>query len=108
MSVRAALRRLFGLESARTIRVHVLLKGRTGLGWHEVDERVPLPEGATLATLLDTAERRGLGLREAIESSPHLGHTLMLNGERCPIDANLERPLADGDEIFLLAPLAGG
>jgi molybdopterin converting factor small subunit len=33
---------------------------------------------------------------------------MMLNGERCPLDANTGRVLADGDEIYLLAPLAGG
>ncbi|MCE2557170.1 MAG: phosphotransferase [Acidobacteria bacterium] len=32
----------------------------------------------------------------------------MINGERCPLDANRERPLEDGDEIYLLAPVAGG
>ena len=106
--MRQALRRLFRLDTGETIRVHVLLKGRTGSGWHEVDERIPLPAGATFATLLDVADRRGLPLRHAIETSPHLGHTLMLNGERCPLENNLERTLADGDEIFLLAPLAGG
>ena len=64
--------------------------------------------GATLATLLDEAERRGIPLREALADSPHLRHTLMLNGERCPVDENLDRALADGDEVYLLAPLAGG
>ena len=108
MSVLAALRRLIGRDSPDTIRVHVLLRGRTGSGWHEVDENLALPAGATLATLLDTADRRGLPIRQAIEESPHLGHTLMLNGERCPVEENLSRALADGDEIFLLAPLAGG
>jgi molybdopterin converting factor small subunit len=32
----------------------------------------------------------------------------MVNGERCPIDEHAGRELADGDEIYLLAPLAGG
>jgi molybdopterin converting factor small subunit len=32
----------------------------------------------------------------------------MLNGERCPVAENQERVLADGDEVYLLAPLAGG
>jgi molybdopterin converting factor small subunit len=32
----------------------------------------------------------------------------MLNGERCPLDEGLERPLADGDQLYLLAPIAGG
>ncbi|MFM7140578.1 MAG: MoaD/ThiS family protein, partial [Alphaproteobacteria bacterium] len=58
--------------------------------------------------LLDAADREGIGLRAAIEESPHLRHTLMLNGERCPVDENLGRTLADGDEVYLLAPLAGG
>lgn len=108
MSGLAALRRFFGRDSTDSIRVHVLLKGRTGSGWHDVDQHIALPPGATLGHLLDAAERRGIRLRDAIASSPHLGHTLMLNGERCPVDANLDRPLADGDKVFLLAPLAGG
>lgn len=90
------------------MRVHVLLKGRSGSGWHDVDETLVLPSGTTLGGLLDEADRRGIGLRAAIEDSPHLRHTLMLNGERCPVDENLDRPLADGDEVYLLAPLAGG
>jgi molybdopterin converting factor small subunit len=108
VSVRAALRRLVGRAPATGIRVHVILKGRTGSGWHDVDQQIALPEGATLGMLIEVAERRGIHLRDAIESSPHLRHTLMLNGDRCPVDENLERPLSDGDEVYLLAPLAGG
>ena len=52
--------------------------------------------------------RPRLRLRAAIAESPHLRHTLMWNGSRCPVDDHLERPLADGDEIYLLAPIAGG
>jgi molybdopterin converting factor small subunit len=33
---------------------------------------------------------------------------MMLNGERCPLEDNRARPVADGDELYLLAPLAGG
>jgi molybdopterin converting factor small subunit len=32
----------------------------------------------------------------------------MLNGERCPVDENASRPMVDGDEVYLLAPFAGG
>jgi len=92
----------------KKIRVHVLVKGRIGDGWQDVDETFALPEGATLEALLDAAERAGVGLRKAIASSPHLAHTLMLNGERCPVQDNLARALADGDQVYLLAPLAGG
>lgn len=90
------------------IRVHVLLRGRIGDGWYDVDRRLRLPEGATLADLLDAGERRGIPFAEALERSPHLAHTLMLNGERCPVADNRDRVLADGDEVYLLAPLAGG
>ncbi len=105
----AALRRLLPRDVLTGgVRVHVILKGRIGDGWYDVDEQIPLPAGATLATLLDDAERRGIRLRAAIADSPHLRHTLMLNGTRCPVQENLARPLADGDELYLLAPLAGG
>lgn len=108
MSVRGAIRRFMGREGAGALTVRVLVKGRIGEGWYDVDQQVPLPAGATLQVLLDEAERRGIRLRAAIADSPHLRHTLMLNGERCAVDENLARPLADGDEVYLLAPLAGG
>jgi len=109
MSLGAKLRGLVGAaEPAPAVRVHLLLKGRIGAGWLDVDRTLALPAGATLGTLLEAAERQGLRLREAIAHSPHLRHTLMVNGERCPVDANLDRPLADGDQVYLLAPLAGG
>jgi molybdopterin converting factor small subunit len=108
MGVLASLRRLFSSGPDGAIRVRVILKGRTGSGWHDVDQTLSLSPGATLGTLIEAAERRGIRLRDAIESSPHLRHTLMLNGERCPVDENLDRALADGDEVYLLAPFAGG
>ena len=61
MSLRDAVRRVFARpDPAGQIRVRVLLKGRTGTGWYDVDQQVPLPPGATLATLLDVAEQRGI------------------------------------------------
>jgi molybdopterin converting factor small subunit len=108
MSLGERLRRLVGRDAAPGIRVHVLVKGRIGTGWTDLDRHVSLPAGSTLRALLDQAERQGIDLRRAIASSPHLQHTLMLNGERCPVDANLDRVLADGDQVYLLAPLAGG
>ena len=108
MSITDRLRGLFGGERAKRVRVHVLVRGRIGSGWMDVDRTFSLPEGSTLATLLDAAAQGGVALCEAIEQSPHLRHTLMLNGERCPLDDNLGRALADGDQVYLLAPLAGG
>ncbi|MBI3202132.1 MAG: MoaD/ThiS family protein [Myxococcales bacterium] len=99
--------RLFG-ERTATVRVHLLVKGRIGPGWYDVDRTIELPLGSTLVALLDRVEREGLDLRAAIAQSPHLADTLMINGERCPLRANADRVLADGDQIYLLSPLAGG
>jgi sulfur carrier protein ThiS len=90
------------------IAVHLLIRGRIGAGWYEVDEQLKLPAGTTLAGLIDAAERRGIPLRQALADSPHLAETLMLNGERCPISEHGDRVLGEGDQIYLLAPLAGG
>ena len=90
------------------IKVKVLIRGRIGDGWFDLDETVKLPAGTTLGGLLDRDDRIGAALREAVERSPHLAHTLMLNGDRCPVDEHRERVLGDGDELYLLAPLAGG
>ena len=114
MGLADRLRRVLGGEAADAgapgIKVHLLLKGRIGEGWYDVDRQLRLPEGCTLGGLIEQAEKDGLGVRRAIDQSPHLRHTLMLNGERCPVDVaeNLARPLRDGDQVYLLAPLAGG
>jgi molybdopterin converting factor small subunit len=95
-------------EPAGSIRVRVVMKGRIGEGWFDVDRRLSLAPGATLATLIEAADRAGLRLSQAIEASPHLRHTLMWNGSRTPVAENLERELQDGDELYLLGPVAGG
>jgi hypothetical protein len=102
------LKRLLRVQATPRIRVHVLIKGRIGDGWLDVDRTFALPVGATLALLIEAAEHQGVPLRDAIDKSPHLRHTLMLNGERCPVDENMERELHEGDQVYLLAPLAGG
>ena len=90
------------------IKIHILIRGRIGEGWKDVDTYLRVPKGTTLGKLVETAENAGIPLREALESSPHLTDTMMLNGERCPFAENAEREMADGDELYLLAPLAGG
>lgn len=90
------------------IRVHVLIRGRIGAGWHDIDRILKLPPGATLSDLIAIGEKKGIPFTEVLEQSPHLRHTLMLNGDRCPVEDNADRPLSDGDEVYLLAPLAGG
>lgn len=90
------------------IRIHILIRGRIGDDWKEVDEHLRVPAGTTLGKLVDVADNAAIPLREALAKSPHLVDTMMINGERCPFLDSSERVLADGDEIYLLAPLAGG
>jgi molybdopterin converting factor small subunit len=108
VSVRGTLSRWLGAGPRDRIQVHILIKGRIGAGWHDVDRTLAVPTGTTLGELIEIAQRDGVPLRDAIENSPHLRHTLMWNGDRCPVDDNASRSLADGDTIYLLAPVAGG
>ena len=91
-----------------SIRVHVLIRGRIGDDWRDVDEHLRVPVGTTLGKLVEVADAAGIPLSDALVHSPHLVDTMMVNGERCPLAENRERVLADGDQIYLLAPLAGG
>lgn len=106
MTIADQVRAWFGREPH--IKVRVFMNGRIGEGWRKVDRTLSVPEGTTLQGLVDRADRIGLDLSGAIAASPHLKHTLMLNGERCPLDEHRDRPLNDGDEVYLLAPIAGG
>lgn len=99
---------IFDRHRGGSIRVHILIKGRIGDGWIDVDEHLRVPAGTTLAKLVEAADSAKLPLRMAIEHSPHLRDTLMLNGERCAFEDNQERVLVEGDEIYLLSPIAGG
>lgn len=100
--------RLKGSAGAGSIRIHLLIKGRIGDGWHDVDRKFRLPADSTLADLFDHVEGKGIDIRRLIAESPHLSDTLMLNGERCPVTGNQDRVLSDGDQVYLLAPVAGG
>lgn len=87
-----------------SIRIHVIIKGRIGEAWLDLDDHLRLPKGTTLGKLVEVSTQ----FAQALAESPHLVDTMMLNGERCPFGENSERVLADGDELYLLAPLAGG
>jgi molybdopterin converting factor small subunit len=97
---------IFDRMRGGTIRIRVLIKGRIGDGWKDIDEHVRVPAGTTLGKLLEITAAADAPLREALSHSPHLTETMTLNGERCPLHDNEQRVLADGDEIYL-APLAG-
>ena len=99
---------IFDRLRGNSIRVHILIRGRIGDAWRDVDEHLRVPAGTTLGRLVEVTDGAGIPLRDALDHSPHLVDTMMLNGERCPLAENADRVLADGDELYLLAPLAGG
>jgi molybdopterin converting factor small subunit len=99
---------IFDRLRGESVRVHILIRGRIGDDWKDVDEHLRVPAGTTLGRLVEVTDAANIPLREALDHSPHLVDTMMLNGERCPFVENAERVLQDGDEIYLLAPLAGG
>lgn len=99
---------LFAGWRGKSVRVHLVVRGRIGEGWVDVDERVRVPVGTTLAGFIAIADARGYRLSAALADSPHLAETLMWNGERTPVAEAGARALAEGDELYLLAPLAGG
>lgn len=90
------------------VKIHIVIRGRVGDEWKDIDTHLRIPPNTTLAKLVDVAGKAGIPLREALANSPHLTDTMMLNGERCPLAEHGERVLVDGDELYLLAPLAGG
>jgi molybdopterin converting factor small subunit len=99
---------IFDKMRGDTVRVHVLIRGRIGDDWKDIDEHLRVPAGTTLGKLVEVADAAGIPLGDALVHSPHLVDTMMVNGERCPLAENREKVLADGDEIYLLAPIAGG
>lgn len=108
MGLGGKLRDLVTGSGTGKIRVHLLIRGRIGEGWHDIDQTLRVPEDTSLKDFIALCEHRRLPLREALEKSPHLRDTLMWNGERCPVASFSERLLRDGDELYLLAPIAGG
>ena len=99
---------IFDRLRGESLRVHIIIRGRIGDAWRDIDTYLRVPRGTTLAELVDAAEGAHIPLRESLAASPHLADTMMLNGERCPLADNGARAVADGDELYLLAPLAGG
>lgn len=99
---------IFDRHRGGSAKIHILIKGRIGDDWKDIDTYLRVPVGTTVAKLVEVADGARIPLREALETSPHLKDTMMLNGERCAFAENADRVLQDGDEIYLLAPLAGG
>ena len=99
---------IFDSMRGNSVKIHIVIRGRIGHDWKDIDTYLRVPAGTTLGRLVEVADGAGIPLRDALDHSPHLTDTMMLNGERCPFAEHAERLMVNGDELYLLAPLAGG
>jgi MoaD family protein len=91
------------------IRVEFTGQLRTAIG--QADDRVELPEGATVAMLLEQLGRRYEGARpHLIDASKQPQRSLLVavNGTALPSRQAASAVLRDGDAVVLLPPIAGG
>ena len=83
-----------------SIRIHILIKGRIGDTWRDVDEYVRLPKGTTLGRLVEVAGReymvRGRGY---VKSVSDLEKLVLKAGEGTPVQVKDVATVALGPEM---------
>ncbi len=91
------------------MKVHFLLKG-TMLGTfldHEFD--LDLPEGSTLRDELKRAGRaRQVDFDRVMREHEVIRESILVSGDRLVCPQGLDRVLQEGDQVYMLSPLAGG
>ncbi|MBX5491795.1 MAG: MoaD/ThiS family protein [Chloroflexi bacterium] len=91
------------------VTVHVFDEIRERLGRKAVT--VVLPAPATLGVLLHTLATEVDPLFAELgptEAAPYAVHAVLVNGRRLQLDRDEATPLADGDQVYLIPPIAGG
>lgn len=99
-----------GREERRdvNIRVRAFAQLREVLG---ADRTMDVPAGATMSSLLALLRAESVQAKEALfeENGDLKGHViLMKNGRRVPRSEAGDTALAEGDEVALFPPVAGG
>ena len=91
------------------MKVHFLLKGYM-LGTfldHEFD--LELPEASTLKEALSRAGRaRKVDFDRVLEEHEVIRESILVSGQRLDWPACLDHVLKEGDDVYMLSPLAGG
>jgi molybdopterin converting factor small subunit len=92
------------------MQVTIQYSGQLKLAVGLADERLELPEGATLEELVrELAERHDNGARRFfVDEAGAPQPTLMLVVNNRQVPAGTRQALADGDEVMLLQPISGG
>ena len=93
---------------AITLHADLIVAGRMKHASFEIDAA----SAGTVKALLAEADQRelmGRGFFKELLSPRHRGGlTVLHNGRRLAVPGGLGAPLADGDEVNLLMPMAGG
>jgi molybdopterin converting factor small subunit len=84
---------------------------RQALGGADLD--LDLPEGARLPDLLATVlelkgEKAAPFVRETKQATPYSTLRIAVNGSDVAPSRQREHVLADGDDVFIFSPIAGG
>jgi len=91
------------------MKVHFLLKGYM-LGTfldHEFD--LDLPDGTTLKEALRRAGRsRKVDFDRVLKEHEVIRESILVSGRRLDWPACLDHVLEEGDDVYMLSPLAGG
>lgn len=92
------------------MQVTIQYSGQLKLAVGHGEERLELPEGATLDDLVRAlAQRHDNGTRRFfVNDAGHAQPTLMLVVNNRQVPAGTRQVLADGDEIVILQPISGG
>jgi sulfur-carrier protein len=93
------------------VKVRSIALIRTLLGSEQLD--LSMPEGATVSTVLARLTEIGgpalaAYLAEPKEKSAHAPLRVMVNGRDITILQGRETPVADGDDLLVFIPIAGG
>ena len=91
-----------------TVKIRFFARFRELLG---TDIMTDVPSGTTLCTLIATIARRDPAGYAAIFDNGGTFHEfviLMKNGKRIELAEAADTPVADGDEIAVFPPVAGG
>jgi hypothetical protein len=62
------------------IKIHLLIRGRIGDGWVDIDDKLKIPAGTTLRGLLAITDARRIPLRDRSEIVIELGSPIPPHG----------------------------
>lgn len=91
------------------MKIHFLLKGYMLGTFLDHDFDLNLPEGTTLKQALRRAGReRRVDFDRVLAEHEVIRESILVSGRRLDWPGCLDHVLQDGDDVYMLSPLAGG